>query len=501
MISSQKQIKKKNKTKQTLMVVLVVLLTLVSSLLLLYKFFGNNDIKAEEVIEVEYSINDYQKMIDALCQIDYDGDNEEEIARRLALIEEILESIPEEKRQFLDLSEYEELNELINGGVEDSEPNNNEQNKKYFISTNINNPEAGYVSGGGEYKYLSNITLKAIANDNYEFNSWSDGVVENPRSITVKNNETYMAIFSLVSSSVELSVNDDEGGYITTDGDLIIGKKVTLYANAKAGYRFVRWSDGNTSNPRIVRINRYDKYEAIFEPIVYNITWDARGIGAANFTSSTATVKSGIGQLPSVPDSDEYRLVGWFTNPEDITHTGGEQIFSNTIPHQDATYYAVYARKQNVYRYSTALSQSEEMTFTSTGNSSCFVYDYPEYYVKAIVEESYVNYEQNASACGTTRGDSKYSCHVYSFDGCDWVDCGDGTECCCGMEYSEHANYCNVTRTKTCPGYYGVTEWSDWSSWDINPLTSVYVAEESYTELLKVETSEKYLYDGLSILE
>ena len=65
----------------------------------------------------------------------------------------------------------------------------------------------GVVSGSGEYPATANITLKAIQKDGYAFTGWSDGNIDNPRTITVNGNATYVAQFS--QSAYTIYVNQD----------------------------------------------------------------------------------------------------------------------------------------------------------------------------------------------------------------------------------------------------------------------------------------------------
>ena len=56
-------------------------------------------------------------------------------------------------------------------------------------------PEQGYVLGAGSYAANSIAILAAIANDNYTFFKWGDGVTDNPRQILVDHDITLAAFF------------------------------------------------------------------------------------------------------------------------------------------------------------------------------------------------------------------------------------------------------------------------------------------------------------------
>ena len=63
----------------------------------------------------------------------------------------------------------------------------------YTISVSASN---GQVIGGGEYQYGATIDLTAIPNEGYVFDQWSDGVKDNPRTITVTGAAEYTALFT-----------------------------------------------------------------------------------------------------------------------------------------------------------------------------------------------------------------------------------------------------------------------------------------------------------------
>lgn len=68
----------------------------------------------------------------------------------------------------------------------------------YGVNVSRNNTEAGSVYGGGEYAMGATAVLYASLNtySGYVFQSWSDGVTANPRTITVNGNASYVAIFT-----------------------------------------------------------------------------------------------------------------------------------------------------------------------------------------------------------------------------------------------------------------------------------------------------------------
>ncbi|MBO7572207.1 MAG: leucine-rich repeat protein [Bacteroidales bacterium] len=71
----------------------------------------------------------------------------------------------------------------------------NLQAQQYTITVLSNNDAYGTVSGGGTYDEGSEITLSAMPNQGYVFDSWEDGNFDNPRSIEVTSDSTFIADF------------------------------------------------------------------------------------------------------------------------------------------------------------------------------------------------------------------------------------------------------------------------------------------------------------------
>ena len=105
--------------------------------------------------------------------------------------------------------------------------------------------------------------LTATPNEGYEFTGWNDGNTENPRTVTVTSDTTFMAIFTEAVSTptITLPVNDETMGSATYTLD---GNTAVLTATANEGYEFTGWNDGNTENPRTVTVTSDTAFVAIF---------------------------------------------------------------------------------------------------------------------------------------------------------------------------------------------------------------------------------------------
>ena len=137
---------------------------------------------------------------------------------------------------------------------------------QYTIKTEAKH---GTVSGGGRYDSGSSIMLTANPSNYYHFVQWNDGNTDNPRSIIVTQDTTFTAEFAPNRYTITAS---GEHGTVEGTGMYDYNTKVNLTAVPDKHYHFVKWSDGNTDNPRTVWIYQDITLTAEFAPNQYTIT-------------------------------------------------------------------------------------------------------------------------------------------------------------------------------------------------------------------------------------
>ena len=138
---------------------------------------------------------------------------------------------------------------------------------QYTISATPNNVVYGSVEGSGVYDYFYPLELKAVENYGYRFVRWSDGVIQNPRSLNVVRDFTVEALFEPIKYSLSIAVNNNNYGYIEGGYDLYdYNAEVTVEAVPNEGYEFSQWADGskNTQKTFVMSGEMYDT--AIFKP-------------------------------------------------------------------------------------------------------------------------------------------------------------------------------------------------------------------------------------------
>ena len=114
--------------------------------------------------------------------------------------------------------------------------------------------------------------ISAIANYGYHFVRWSDGNTDNPRSLGLTQDTVLTAEFAPNKYTITTVSSDTQRG--TTQGDTTVNylEYITISATANYGYHFVRWNDGNSENPRQVKVTKDMTYTATFDKNIYNIS-------------------------------------------------------------------------------------------------------------------------------------------------------------------------------------------------------------------------------------
>jgi len=208
---------------------------------------------------------------------------------------------------------------------------------KKTLSVLVNDAEMGKVNGAGKYTEGQIVTISAIAYEGYHFVQWNDGNSDNPRSITFMQDSTFTAEFAKNSYTISTASNPLEYGTTTGGGTALYKEQLTLTATAYEGYHFVKWSDDNTDNPRIITVEGNKGYTAVFAKNVYTITKIADPDHCAVYGPSQAEHMQEI-QLSPVP-SQGYHFSQWsdgnLYNPRTVIVT------------QDTTFTAQFVK--NIY--------------------------------------------------------------------------------------------------------------------------------------------------------
>ena len=136
----------------------------------------------------------------------------------------------------------------------------------YTATVTSNDTTLGVVSGGGTYPYLTPLTLTAIPFGPCRFVSWSDGNTDNPRTLILTHDTNLQAQFVVNTCHLECRSSDSTMGIVSGSGTYNYLAQVPVLATAFANHHFVQWSDGVTTNPRLVTLTGDTTLVAYFQP-------------------------------------------------------------------------------------------------------------------------------------------------------------------------------------------------------------------------------------------
>ncbi|MDR1562556.1 MAG: leucine-rich repeat protein [Dysgonamonadaceae bacterium] len=185
----------------------------------------------------------------------------------------------------------------------------------FHVSITANNPSMGTVAGTGNYAENSTVTISATVKPGYRFVKWGDNNTQNPRTITVTKDITYKAILEVITYHVTVNASNTSMGTVTGTGYYAENNIVTISAIANQGYKFVKWDDDNTQNPRTITVTHDINYTAEFD---------------VN-TNIHQTLDNDVSIYPN-PVTESFRING-ITAPTEVTLTdlSGRIVLQQTV--------------------------------------------------------------------------------------------------------------------------------------------------------------------------
>ena len=123
----------------------------------------------------------------------------------------------------------------------------------------------GTVTGGGTYVVGDYVEISAQPNYGYYFSHWDDYNTDNPRTIEVEEDVTYIAYFYKNTYSINVDYNSAYG-WVNAPTSAEYLDEVTLEAIPYSGVIFAGWSDGVMDNPRSLVVTQDVYLYANFAP-------------------------------------------------------------------------------------------------------------------------------------------------------------------------------------------------------------------------------------------
>ena len=115
--------------------------------------------------------------------------------------------------------------------------------QSFTITVENANPDWGSVSGGGTFYYGETTEISATPNTGYVFLMWDDGNIENPRSIVVTENRTYVGNFAVQQCHITAEVDPEEAGTALGGGLWYYGDTISVTVFRNEDWAFVNWTE------------------------------------------------------------------------------------------------------------------------------------------------------------------------------------------------------------------------------------------------------------------
>lgn len=188
----------------------------------------------------------------------------------------------------------------------------------------------------------SSAVIQAVANYGYHFTGWSNGSTANPDTLLIDRDSVLTAGFAKNSYTVEVQSSDITIGSVGGGGVFEYLDTVVLTATAVTPYHFVRWSDGNTQNPRLFVVTSDAVRTAIFGIDTFNVALQVDSIAHGTCTGFGNYPYGSAASVVAVPYSG-YQFSHWSDgstfNPYTFAVVDDVQLtaffFANGTPYQD----------------------------------------------------------------------------------------------------------------------------------------------------------------------
>ena len=159
-----------------------------------------------------------------------------------------------------------------------------------------------------------------------------------------------------VYHTVSITSDDNAKGSVSVqgvnnDGKAEKGSQVTATATPAEGYKFEKWSDGNTDNPRTITVDDNITIKAQFAAKQYTLTYKVDGNVYKTENVEYGTTLTAI----DAPTKEGYTFSGWSTMPQ-------------TMPAQDITVSGTFAVNKYTltYKVDGNVYKTENVEYGST---------------------------------------------------------------------------------------------------------------------------------------
>ena len=188
----------------------------------------------------------------------------------------------------------------------------------------------------------SSAVIQAIANYGYHFTGWSNGSQTNPDTLMIDRDSVLTAGFAKNSYTVDVNSSDPTIGSVSGGGVFEYLDTIVLTATAVNPYHFVRWSDGNTQNPRQYIVTNDAVQTALFGIDTFSVSLQVDSVTHGTCTGFGNYPYGSAASVVAVPYSG-YQFSHWSDgstfNPYTFAVVNDVQLtaffYANGTPYQD----------------------------------------------------------------------------------------------------------------------------------------------------------------------
>ena len=198
----------------------------------------------------------------------------------------------------------------------------------------------GYVSGGGNIPYGTDIFFSAVARFGHRFLGWNDGNTQNPRMLHVESDTVFTALFEAREFTLSVYSNDSTLGQVTAGGSYTYGTLVTLEAQPAEHCYFQQWSDGVTSNPRRLVLTSDSVVYARFAALEQYTVTVASNDPSMGSTSGTGRYYGGENVIIRATPFQHYVFEQWSDGNTDnprVVSVFGDFTYTAVFDHEKFT--------------------------------------------------------------------------------------------------------------------------------------------------------------------
>lgn len=244
----------------------------------------------------------------------------------------------------------------------------------YTVTVVSSDNNMGSVTGSGSYVFNTAATLTATANAQYHFTQWSDGVMDNPRIITVVSDSVFTAQFAPNNFTITVVSSDNNMGTVSGGGSYAYNGTAVLMAMATTHHHFVQWSDGNTSNPRVLVVTSNATYTAQFAPDNYNITVVSADNNMGSVFGSGSYPYNSTTTIAAMANS-HYHFAQWSDgnteNPRLVLVTGDASFMAQFAPDNYTVSVSSSDNTMGNVSGGGSYAYNTSVTLTATANAHC----------------------------------------------------------------------------------------------------------------------------------